>query len=465
MASISKTKAGTTELYYFGGDGKRRRLSLGRCTRKQAETTRLRIEQLVQDQRLGTPHDPGLVEWIRTLDAPMRKRLAHLGLIEAAPTTITLATLIERFMKARTVKDGTMATYKQCTDSLLKHLGAETPIDKITPADAEQWKASIAKSGRVREKEGPRSLAPATVAKRMNIAKAIFSRAKVWKLLPSSPFEHLKSGSQSNPDRAHYISKEDTQKLLDACPNIQWRALIGIARYAGLRCPSEIQELKWSDVNWERKALNVRSPKTAAKPQHAVRVVPVAAELQPILLELFEAAEDGAVEMVPQAHKAHVNISHGVRRIIERAGLKPWPRLLQNLRASCATDWAGEYPMHESAKWLGHSPTVAAKHYLQSKDLHFKAVTGTGPWLGSKNPSTEGGAESGAVTGHFSGQHGAAPESTDSHAASLTPETQRGCASPCETLQPRASRISGRRGIRTPVDVSQQIYSLPSLAT
>ena len=33
--------------------------------------------------------------------------------------------------------------------------------------------------------------------------------------------------------------------------------------------------------------------------------------------------------------------------------------------------------------------------------------------------------------------------------ASVTPKTQRGCASPCETLQPRASRISGRRGIRT----------------
>jgi hypothetical protein len=36
--------------------------------------------------------------------------------------------------------------------------------------------------------------------------------------------------------------------------------------------------------------------------------------------------------------------------------------------------------------------------------------------------------------------------------SSLTPETQRGCASPCETLQPRASRISGRRGIRTPAE-------------
>jgi hypothetical protein len=39
------------------------------------------------------------------------------------------------------------------------------------------------------------------------------------------------------------------------------------------------------------------------------------------------AAEDGAVEVVPQAHRAHVNITYGLRRIIDRAGLKPWPQL------------------------------------------------------------------------------------------------------------------------------------------
>jgi integrase len=415
MASVCNDKNGTKRVTFLTRDGKHRSLRLGKVSKKQAESFRVRVEQLLQNKALGSTYDAAVIEWIKALPPLTRRRLEAVDLLEPATGAITLATLIERFMKARTVKDGTMATYKQCTDSLLKHLGAETPIDKITPADAEQWKASIAKSGRVREKEGPRSLAPATVAKRMNIAKAIFSRAKVWKLLPSSPFEHLKSGSQSNPDRAHYISKEDTQKLLDACPNIQWRALIGIARYAGLRCPSEIQELKWSDVNWERKALNVRSPKSAAKPQHAIRVVPVAAELQPILLELFEAAEDGAVEMVPQAHRAHVNITYGLRRIIERAGLKPWPRLLQNLRASCATDWAGEYPMHESAKWLGHSPTVAAKHYLQSKDLHFKAVTGTGPWLGSVvgKGATQSGAESGAQVAQNAAQQAAASSCTE----------------------------------------------------
>jgi len=223
MASISiNAKTGIREIYFAGPDGKRRKISLGRATKKQAETTKLRIEQLVQDQRLGTPHDAGLIEWIKELPDVMREKLVSAGLIEKRAGGITLGELIERFLSARTVKPATMASYKQCTDSLIEHLGEDTPIDRITAADADRWKVAIANSGRVREKEGPRSLSAATVAKRTNIAKAIFSKAKVWKLLTTSPFEHVKSGSQSNPGRAHYISKEDTQKLLDACPNIQW---------------------------------------------------------------------------------------------------------------------------------------------------------------------------------------------------------------------------------------------------
>lgn len=54
-----------------------------------------------------------------------------------------------------------------------------------------------------------------------------------------------------------------------------------------------------------------------------------------------------------------------------------WPRLLQNLRASCATDWVEKYPSHVVAKWLGHSPKVAAQHYLMSRDHHFEDVVGT----------------------------------------------------------------------------------------
>lgn len=32
------------------------------------------------------------------------------------------------------------------------------------------------------------------------------------------------------------------------------------------------------------------------------------------------------------------------------------------------------YPSHVVAKWLGHTPKVAAQHYLMSRDHHFEDV-------------------------------------------------------------------------------------------
>jgi hypothetical protein len=77
---------------------------------------------------------------------------------------------------------------------------------------------------------------------------------------------------------------------------------------------------------------------------------------------------------VPMASRKGVNLRTQLDRVIIKAGHEVWPRLLQNLRASCATDWVERYPSHVVAKWLGHSPKVAAEHYLMSRDHHFEDV-------------------------------------------------------------------------------------------
>ncbi len=73
--------------------------------------------------------------------------------------------------------------------------------------------------------------------------------------------------------------------------------------------------------------------------------------------------------------------------VLPPAGCEPWPRLFHNIRASCATDWSEALTAHVVAKWLGHSPLVAAKHYLQTRDAHFEIATNG---LASKhsNPQT-----------------------------------------------------------------------------
>ena len=58
-------------------------------------------------------------------------------------------------------------------------------------------------------------------------------------------------------------------------------------------------------------------------------------------------------------------------RIIKRAGLKPWPKLWQNLRSTRETELADQFPAHVASAWIGNIVAVATKHYLQVTDDHF----------------------------------------------------------------------------------------------
>ena len=58
-------------------------------------------------------------------------------------------------------------------------------------------------------------------------------------------------------------------------------------------------------------------------------------------------------------------------KIIARAGLKPWPKLWQNLRSTRQTELADSFPAHVASAWIGNSVPVAVKHYLQVTDDHF----------------------------------------------------------------------------------------------
>lgn len=67
----------------------------------------------------------------------------------------------------------------------------------------------------------------------------------------------------------------------------------------------------------------------------------------------------------------NTNLRTHLLRLIERAGLKPWPRLFHNLRSSRQTELEETFPTHVVCAWLGNSPQIANRHYLQVTDEHF----------------------------------------------------------------------------------------------
>lgn len=378
MASID-WEGNRARLMFRDEAGKQCCLRLGRCTKREVARALEGFEHVLTADRLGSTMNPDGVRWLEGLSDVIYKRVVRLGLAEprAAAVTVTMNDLLTRFDDASIVKASTRAAYKQASDSLRDHFKESKPINSITQADADDWRKMLAES----------KLAPATVAKRVHIAKAIFRKAVKWKMLESSPFGDLRAGSQCNPERSFYVPVEAVRSIMEACPDDHWRAIIGLSRFAGLRCPSEVTLLRWGDVNWEHNRLTVRSPKTEAHDGHAARVVPIAPELRPILLALFDRAEPGAEAVVPRLRDPKMNLRTTFRKIIERVGLTAWPRLFHNMRASCATDWVERFPNHVVAGWLGHSPLIAAQHYLQTRDAHFDLATGKGQ--PATNPATQ----------------------------------------------------------------------------
>ena len=366
MASIG-TEGNSKRIMFRDAAGRQKTLRLGKCSQRNAQLALSILEHLLEAKRHDAAPHHDAARWLERIDDRIHARVVALGLAQPRNVeVVTLGTLLERFVAAATVKASTMAAYKQAIDSLRAHLGEATPLASLTPAHADGWRKAIADSG----------LASATVAKRVHVARAIFKRAVRWGMIPASPFADLRAGSQANPERTCYVDPESIRAVLDACPDGQWRAIVALSRFAGLRCPSEVVGLRWGDVNWERSRLTVRSPKTAGHRGHEVRVVPIDPQLRPILQELFDAAEPGTEAVVPRLRDPGVNLRTTFQKIIARAGVKPWPRLFHNMRASCEMDWVERFPSHVVAGWLGHSPLIAAQHYLKTRDAHFDLVTG-----------------------------------------------------------------------------------------
>jgi DNA invertase Pin-like site-specific DNA recombinase/integrase len=322
-----------------------------------------------------------------------------------------------------------LEVWSQTTRNLLAYFAPERELQTISEGDAEDFKLFL-----IGEK-----LAATTVHKRLQFARMFFRDAVKRKLVAVNPFAEVSAKAVLRPDRQHYVSRADAEKLLAVC-DPTWRTIIGLARYAGLRTPSETLSLRWQDVDWEHNRITVQSPKTAHHVGKASRTIPIFAELRPILTEAFELAPDGAVYVVGGGYRDAANTPSGWRncnlrtqfgRIILRAGLTPWPRLLHALRASCETELAAEHPLHVVTQWLGNTPRIAMQHYLTVTQADLDKAIG------------KGGAECGALGAQNAAQQVSAPIGAESQESKLTPTGLATYAKKSEGVRTSAQTFSG----------------------
>jgi integrase len=241
-------------------------------------------------------------------------------------------------------------------------------------------------------------LAPTTVHKRLQFARMFFRGAKKRKLIGDNPFAEVTAKATQQDERKYSITRDETDKLLAVC-DLEWRVIVALARYGGLRCPSEVLSLRWEDIDWQGERIVVQSPKTEHHPGKGNRTIPLFPELLPILLEAKENAEAGGEFVAGEDRRKaalgkngwrNYNLGTQLKRLIRRAGHKPWPRILHHMRGSRETELAAEHPLHVVTAWLGNTPRIAIKHYLHPTDADFKKATAGGAGSGAKSGATVG---------------------------------------------------------------------------
>ena len=385
MASVSKeTRSGRTlyRIQFRDANKRRKSIRLGGLAKKDAHAICSKVGALVSASISKRPLDNAAAQWLIEIGDDLHEKLANAGLCEPRESA-QLGQFISDYIKRRSnVAERTRDNWTATKNKLTEFFGVERSLRGISPGDAEDWREWIANSGK----------AEATVGGHVKRAKQFFRYAVKKRLCEPSPFVEVKGGRQYNRDRLVFVPCETVEKLIKAAPNAQWRAIIALARYGGLRTPSETLELRWQDIDWDAKRFIVHSPKTRrlGKPK---RVVPLFPRLEEILSEAFALAGEGSVYVVERYRSQDVNLRTQFERIADKASITLWEKPFQNLRASRETELANVYPLHVVTGWLGNSPKVASQHYLQVTDQHFAQAT-----TKAAQDAPEGGTGGGAVS-------------------------------------------------------------------
>ena len=441
MASISNAPNGQKIIQFVSPDGTRKSIRIGKVDQRGAETVARHVESLLSQKICGQPMTRETAVWLSGLGQKLKIKLAKAGLIESDLPEPPKKSLLGEFLKAYIlsrpdVKPATLEVWQQPCRNLVEFFGIDKPLLSITQGDADDFKSWLL----------TQQLAPTTVAKRLSFVRTFFHTARKHKLIQENPFLEVRMMSPDSSKRQSFIGRDVMEKLL-AVADPAWRTILALARYAGMRTPSETLSLEWRHIDWNKGRITVPSCKTSRYGK-GTRDIPLFESLRPFLEEAMELANPGQIYVVQgsflnsaqgQNGWKNCNLRTGFKRLIKRAGLEFWPRLFHNLRSSCETELLEKFPTHVVARWMGHDVKICMKHYAQMTDDHFSRAIGV----------AKSGAQSGAVAVQKAVQQGFAP--SIHLQANLSPNTypDKVYAKFCESEELGAKVKSGEGGIRT----------------
>jgi integrase len=373
MASLCSNfgKRGTTYRVLVGTvKTGRHTIRLGRVSKKIAETAKRMIESLEAAKAAGHSLDRETAEWVGRVSDEIHDRLFRAGLVprrqQAGQGIITLGQHLEQYFGTLgKQKPNTARNYARARRLLEEHFGKDRTLDTITEGDADGYRRWLLDR-----------FAPASASVDLRRARQFLKAAVRRRLIPTNPFVDVPCGPQANDERIVFVPAETIEKVIAICPDEDWRMILALPRFGGTRFPSEVEDFKWSDIDWENNRFTVHEKKLEHHPGRGRRVVPIFEALRPHLERAYRERAPGAVYVVPRARHGS-NLGTQAKRLVIKAGFEPWPKFFTNLRGSCSDDLerAG-FPEKAINAWIGNTAHLRRRHYHAVRQEDWAAATG-----------------------------------------------------------------------------------------
>ena len=136
----------------------------------------------------------------------------------------------------------------------------DVELGSINKGDAQRFQEWLIKP----KAEGGDGLAANSTARRMlGYCVSIFQSAIDDEIISKNPFKQkcLKRSVKTNHNKHFYVNKDLAQKIYNAIPQPERRLRFVLMRFAGYRSPSELNDLKWKDVDWENNQITIQAQK------------------------------------------------------------------------------------------------------------------------------------------------------------------------------------------------------------
>lgn len=343
MASLThetQPRTGYRLRAYAAGDSSRRfSIWLGEIPSREAETIKRHIEAVLDSQKLGTPMPGETQRWLGRIPELLRRKL-----IPVLGTARNVREAVDQYIvwATRTHKPSTVETMTCTLNQFASEFG-RVQMRSLAAVEVDQWLSTRNVRANTRAKH----------AKHLKTWIFWCRKAGFVDDLQLNTAAYIKAGNKE------FITREKFDRLMIAFTDAEDRCALALARWLGIRMPSELA-IRTADIDFDDRTITVIDSKRTHRCNRGppiTRKCPLFRELVPYLDAVWRPSEKYLLPtLVGTSFTARVRVAR------DKLGLT-WPRLFHSLRATRQTELIAEFGMHAACEWIGNSPKIAQEFY------------------------------------------------------------------------------------------------------